>query len=44
MLKRGIIVCVYKASEKDLLCIDSYKGITLTSMQGLVQRNERRSG
>ena len=32
VLKRGVIVLVYKAGGKDPLCIDSYRGITLTSM------------
>ena len=32
VLKRGVIVLVYKAGGKDPLCIDGYRGITLTSM------------
>ena len=32
VLKRGVMVLVYKAGGKDPLCIDSYWGITLTSM------------
>ena len=32
VLKRGVIVPVYKAGGKDPLYIDSYRGITLTSM------------
>ena len=32
VLKRGVMVLVYKAGGKDPLCIDSYLGITLTSM------------
>ena len=31
-LKRHVMVLVYKAGEKVPLCIDSYRGITLTSM------------
>ena len=32
VLKRGAIVPVYKVGGKDPLCIDSYRGITFTSM------------
>ena len=32
VLKRGVMVLVYKAGGTDPLCIDSYWGITLTSM------------
>ena len=32
VLKRGVIVLVYKAGGKDPLCIDGYRGITLISM------------
>ena len=32
VLKRCVMVLVYKAGGKDPLCIDSYRGITLISM------------
>ena len=32
VLKRSVIVPVYRVGGKDPLCIDSYRGITLTSM------------
>ena len=32
VLKRGVVVPVYKGGEKDPMKIDSYRGITLTTM------------
>ena len=32
VLKRGVVVPVYKGSGKDPLLVDSYRGVTLSSM------------
>ena len=36
VLKRGVVVPVYKSGGKDPLKLDSYRGVTLTSMVGKV--------
>ena len=32
VLKTGIVIPIFKGSGKDLLCLDSYRGITMTSV------------
>ena len=44
VLKRGIIVPVYKAVWKDPLCVDSNRGITLTSVVAKVLFSATGSG
>ena len=36
ILKRGLVVPVYKGGGKDPLRVDSYRGVTVTSMVGKV--------